>query len=105
MAREDLKPFNQLTEEEQKALARKGGKASVEARRKRKTLKEELLLLLESGDTQKNMTLALLEKALNGDIKAFEVVRDSIGEKCPDKIEADVNNDVTINVNIEDDTE
>lgn len=90
MAREDLKPFNQLTEEEQKALARKGGKASGEARRKRKTLKEELLLLLEEKDNQKNMTIALLMKALDGDIKAFEVVRDTIGEKPTDKIEADV---------------
>ena len=33
MAREDLIPFNQRTEEEQKSIARAGGKASGQARR------------------------------------------------------------------------
>lgn len=78
---ENLIPFNKMTEEEQRAIASKGGKASQEARKRRKTLKEELITLLEIGDTQKNMTLSLLTKALDGDIKAYEVVRDTIGEK------------------------
>lgn len=65
----------------------KGGKASAEARRARKTLKEELLLLLSEGDTQKSVTIALLKKAMDGDVKAFEVLRDSIGEKPVEKVE------------------
>jgi hypothetical protein len=73
---------HKLTLEEQSM----GGKASVEARRKRKTLKEELLLLLESGDTQESVTLALIEKAMSGDTKAFEVIRDTIGEKPVEKV-------------------
>ena len=59
---------------------------------KRKTLKEELLLLLSQGNTQEKISLALIEKALKGDTKAFEVLRDSIGEKPVDKVQANVFN-------------
>ena len=83
---QNLKPFNELTENEQRAIASAGGKASGEARRKRKTLKEELLLMLAEGDTQQSVTLALIEKAMSGDTKAFEVIRDTIGEKPVDKV-------------------
>lgn len=65
---------------------KKGGIASGKSRRDRKTLKEELLLLLSQGDTQKSVTVALLEKAMSGDTKAFEVIRDTIGEKPVDKV-------------------
>ena len=85
-----LKNNNQphtLTTEE----LRKGGIRSGESRRARKTLKEELLALLEQNDNQKNMTVSLLLKALDGDIKAFEVVRDTIGEKPTDKVEMNAN--------------
>ena len=83
---QNLKPFNELTENEQRAIASAGGKASGEARRKRKTLKEELLLMLSEGETQRSVTLALIEKAMSGDTKAFEVIRDTIGEKPVDKV-------------------
>lgn len=86
MNEQNLKPFNKMTVSEQRAIQSKGGKASGEARRARKTLKEELLMLLAEGDTQKSITVALLEKAMSGDTKAFEVVRDSIGEKPVDKV-------------------
>ena len=49
-----------------------------------------LLLLSLSNtieDTQKKISLALIQKALNGDIKAFEVIRDSIGQKQAEKVE------------------
>ena len=65
--------------------AKKGGIASGEARRARKTLKEELLLLLSEGDTQSKISLAQIQKALNGDTKAFETIRDTIGEKPIEK--------------------
>lgn len=83
---ENLIPFNQLTQSEQRKIASAGGKASGEARRARKTLKEELLLLLSEGDTQKTVSVALLKKAMDGDTKAFEVLRDTIGEKPTEKI-------------------
>lgn len=95
---ENLKPFNQLTEEEQRELSRKGGKASVEARRKRKTLREELLLLLEQDNFQEKISLALLQKATSGDTKAFEVLRDTIGEKPVDKVETEVVSTIKVDV-------
>ena len=84
---ENLIPFNQRTESEVRAIAANGGRKSGESRRARKTLKEELLLLLSDGDTQKSVTVALLQKAMDGDVKAFEVLRDTIGEKPVDKVE------------------
>lgn len=66
---------------------KKGGKASAKKREEQKTLKEELLLLLAEGDTQKKISLALIQKALKGNVKAFEVIRDSTGQKCVEKVE------------------
>ena len=83
---ENLVSLADRTTEEQRAIASAGGQASGEARRKRKTLKEELLLILSEGEPQQSVTLALIEKAMSGDTKAFEVIRDTIGEKPIDKV-------------------
>lgn len=84
---ENLKPNSERTPSELRENAQKGGIKSGEVRRARKTLKEELLLLLENGNTQNKISLALIKKALKGNIKAFEVIRDTIGEKPADKHE------------------
>lgn len=84
--------------EEARIKGRNGGIRSGEVRKARKTLKEELLLLLAEGDTQKNITLALLTKAMKGDTKAFEVLRDSIGEKCADKQEVNLIGNANIDI-------
>ena len=81
---QNLKPVK--SKKEARERGRKGGLASGEARRKRKTLKEELLLMLSEGETQQSVTIALIEKAMSGDTKAFEVIRDTIGEKPIDKV-------------------
>lgn len=81
---QNLQPCSSKSEARERG--RKGGLASGEARRKRKTLKEELLLMLSEGETQQSVTLALIEKAMSGDTKAFEVIRDTIGEKPVDKV-------------------
>lgn len=69
---------------------KKGGAASGAARRARRTLKDELLALLveevarKDGSrvtVQESITSALLKKANSGDVKAFEVIRDTVGEK------------------------
>lgn len=78
------------TSEEARRNGRKGGKASAKARKERKQLKEELLLLLSEGDTQTKVSLALIQEAMNGNTKAFEVIRDTIGEKPVDKVEANI---------------
>ena len=82
--KENLRPVSST--EEARERGRKGGLASVEARRKRKTLKEELLLMLSDGDIQEKISLALINEAINGNnagsvTKAFEVLRDTIGER------------------------
>ena len=82
---ENLKPNSERTPSERREIARKAGIKSGEVRRARKTLKEELLLLLENGDTQNKISLALIQKALKGNIKAIEVIRDTICEKPVDK--------------------
>lgn len=85
----NLKPVR--TTSEARERGRKGGKKSGEARRQRKTLKEELLLLLEDGDLQTRISLALIAEALHGNssgsvTKAFATIRDTIGEKPLDKV-------------------
>lgn len=85
---ENLKPFDTLTEEQQREICSKGGKKSAEVKKERKKLKEELLLLLSEGDNNRRMSIAIFERALNGDTKAFEVIRDTIGEKPKEQIES-----------------
>ena len=72
--------------------ASKGGKASAESRAARKTFREGLLLLLneplkdklgvETGKTTQDAIIAaLVKRAAQGDTRAFEMIRDTIGEK------------------------
>lgn len=98
---ENLKPIKkgQLSKEELKKRQSNGGKKSGEKRRERKLLKEELLMLLANDETQKKISLALLKKALEGDVKAFEVIRDTIGEKPINKQEVSGIDGVSVIVN------
>lgn len=97
---ENLVDLRDRTTEEQREIARKGGIASGEARRRRKTLKEELLALLSEGDIQEKISLAILEKAKSGDTKAYEVIRDTVGEKPIEKLEAKVE-ETTIKISLD----
>lgn len=90
----NLKPVR--SKEEAKERGQKGGKASGEARRKKKELRECLEILLDkemksrSGETMTGaeaISAKLFEKALHGDIKAFEVIRDTAGQKPVDRIQ------------------
>ena len=83
---QNLIPANKRSKEEVRKNSSKGGKRSGESRRKRKQLREELLALLSTGNTQKNISLALIDQALNGNVKAFETIRDTIGEKPVEKV-------------------
>ena len=83
----NLKPVTKRTKNEAREISKKGGIKSGESRRERKKLKEELLLLLSEGDNNRRMSIAIFERALNGDTKAFEVIRDTIGEKPKEQIE------------------
>lgn len=109
MARGDgLRPIN-ITSEEARERGRKGGKASGEARRRKKLFKETFEILLEmplkggkSTDVEsiknfasmkgKNISvqdaviISILQKAMKGDIRAAEYIRDTIGQKPTDNL-------------------
>lgn len=88
---QNLKPVQ--SKEEARERGKKGGIASGKARQERKALKEELLLLLQNEETQKKISLALIQRAMlfdNMGNKAFEVIRDTIGEK-PVEVNANIN--------------
>ena len=81
-----------LSPKEAREQGRKGGKASAAKRAERKTFREGLLLLLneplkdKAGNVTDNTTqdaiiAALVKRAANGDTRAFEMIRDTIGEK------------------------
>ena len=53
---------------------------------KKKTIRETLEMMLsgkmpDGATRQDAIVVALMEKALSGDVRAFEAIRDSIGEK------------------------
>lgn len=82
---------HKLTAEEQSA----GGKASGRARRQKADLRKACEMLLEMDIKGKDGTiksgaeaiaLAQLQKALKGDAKAFEMLRDTSGQKPVDKV-------------------
>lgn len=103
LAREDLIPFDQRTEEEQKRLARAGGIASGIARRRKRSLKEAADLYLslpvsdrrrwnklsrklvdpEDIDNQMAMIIGLTEAATAGDARAAAVIVKLVGEEVP----------------------
>ncbi len=86
MAQKDLIPFNKLTEEKQKELAKKGGKASGEARRKKKAMRETLEMLLDekykkTGRTyREEATIGLLKGAIYGNAQNYKTILETLGE-------------------------
>lgn len=91
----DGKGFDERTAEEQREIARQGGIASGEARRRKRDLRQALEALLEKDFTGKDGTtltgaeaiaLKQMEKALKGDTRAFEVVRDTSGQAVVQKV-------------------
>ena len=96
----NLIPNSKRSPEEVRENGRKGGIKSGETRRKRKTLREELLALLETEQYQKKISLSLIKQAVDGNTKAFEVIRDSIGEKPCDKVEMEQIKPFEVNISI-----
>lgn len=95
---ENLIPFtSEQNREEAQKNGRKGGIASGEARRAKKTMKEMLDYLLEKEiENQKTgekvtcreaMLSAMVKKAIKGDVKACQFVRDTSGETPVSKTE------------------
>lgn len=91
--------FDEITAERQREIASMGGKASAEARKRRKDLRLAMEMLLEKNTKIKDLdgkektvsgaeaiAVAQYKKALKGDTKAFEVVRDTSGQAVVQKV-------------------
>ncbi len=85
-----------FTKENAKEMGAKAGRASGKARRDKRLLKDCLEMLLaqkiETKDGKKitgaeATSTALFKKALSGDTRAFELLRDTVGQKPIEKIE------------------
>ena len=104
---ENLIPNSSRTPEELREMTRKAGIASGKARRKKKLFKEQIELLLSlplkdknvkaklkkigidanNLDNQMAIIISLYQRALKGDVKAFNALRDTVGEKPKEVIE------------------
>lgn len=92
---QNLIPLASRTQRERTEIARKGQIASTKAKREKKTLKQELEALLEiadkNGDTlQKKISFAIIQKAGKGDVKAYEIIRDTIGQKPKESVAVEI---------------
>ena len=92
---ENLRPFGTLTESEQREISQKGGRASGEARQAKKSLREAMQILMDADLTGKDgktmtgteaMAAKAFQAALKGDWKAWELVRDTAGQKPVERV-------------------
>lgn len=90
--KENLVP---LSTDKAREIGSIGGKKSAEARRQKRDIRLAMEALLEKSYKGKNgemlsgaqaIALKQMEKALKGDAKAFELVRDSSGQKPVEKL-------------------
>lgn len=99
------------TMEERQEIGRVGGIKSGESKRRMKTFREELQQLLqmeilnkngEKISTQQNINSALILKAAKGDVRAYEVIRDTLGQRPKDEKEVVVmSGDDGLKINLE----
>lgn len=126
---ENLQPIKkgELTSEEAKRRGRNGGRASVKARRERRRFEETLRIMLtlptkqgKVTDAAKLKTLSkdeleaanltvqdkivvrLINEAMKGNTKAYEAIRDQMGEKPTDRQEVTVNGSVAVDLDTAD---
>lgn len=112
---ENLRPIKTLSREEAKKRGSKGGKASVKAKKQRKQLKELFKSMLATSIPQEDLKekiktmgfkdeeenyntllgMTTLNEALKGNIKAIEMIRDTIGEKPKEEVAIEVNNNAS----------
>lgn len=104
---ENLRSADKLSVEELRKMTSNGGKKSVEARRRKKTMREALEMLMyktELNEQTKSMlkaegiseedfnhqmviTRSLIAKAEAGDVQAYNAICGMIGEKPAEKME------------------
>jgi coenzyme F420-reducing hydrogenase alpha subunit len=97
---ENLIPQSERTKEQQREIARMGGIASGKARKEKRMLKDLLEEALSKGTETNNeyvnITKALIKEANKGNVKAYEVIRDTLGQKPKEVIEVSKTTDETI---------
>ena len=109
------------SEDEARRKGRAGGIASGKARREKKMMRETLDILLsmplkngkfadvesirnyaalkgKNISVQEAILTAQVNKAMKGDTRAAEYVRDTVGENPSVKVEADVDMDLNVNI-------
>lgn len=84
----------ELTKEEAKRRGSNGGKRSAEVRRENKLIKDRILERMGERDWDE-MIDGLIQRSKDS-VKDFEVLRDTIGQKPTEHIEADVNNVIRV---------
>lgn len=114
------KNLRKLSTSEARELGKKGGKKSAEKRRERKAMKEVLLELLDlpindcgldefsslkeikgkNITAQQAMCVAMIKKAMSGDVPAATFVRDTSGNKPVDNEKIDSNNDENVKIEV-----
>ena len=102
---QNLRPFtSDQSHEEAVKNGSKGGIASGRARAEKRDLRRALEMLLEKDFADKNgnvisgteaLTTKLFEKAMKGDVRAFETIRATVGQDPVQKIMvAEVDQDI-----------
>ena len=106
--------FSLMTPEQRRENGRKGGIASGEAKRKKRAMRETLDVLLampmkngkfadieviknfadikgKNINVQEAMIISMLQRAMKGDVKAAEWIRDTAGQKPVDNMNMNMN--------------
>lgn len=115
---QNLIPNTTLSKEEAEKLGRAGGIASGKARREKRLIKDNIELLLSlpiknaktkdqlkalgiddnEMNNQMALVIAMYQKAIKGDVQAFNTLRDTIGQRPIEKTEVSqipiINDDV-----------
>ncbi len=85
----NLIPNSKRTPSEVRENAKKGGIKSGESRREKRLLKElleeALLIKTDTGNKYIDITNALIKQAEEGNVKAYETIRDTLGQKQIEK--------------------
>jgi len=114
---ENLIPMNRRTKSERREIASKGGKASGEARRKKRDMRQAAEMLLNMPVSNKQSTMkatltalgineedmdysmgvlaAMLVQAANGNVKAATFLRDTAGQNPAQQRDEEITEDTT----------
>ena len=84
---ENLVSFKDMTASRQREIASAGGKACQRKKKEKKLIKDTIAEFLESANPetgnnfQIDIVAAMFQKALEGDVSAFNSLRDTAGQK------------------------